>query len=64
MRPTAKDLLKHRFVKSAKRSNTLVELIDRLALYKKQGGQRDDMGDGSSGDDAEFVNSSFSSSSN
>lgn len=41
MRPSAKDLLKHRFIKSAKRTSCLVELIDRLQYWKQQTGNRD-----------------------
>jgi serine/threonine-protein kinase 24/25/MST4 len=44
-RPTAKDLLRHRFIKSAKRSSTLVELIDRLERFKAEGGERPDHDD-------------------
>lgn len=32
-RPTAKDLLKHRFIKSAKKTSTLLELIERRQKY-------------------------------
>ncbi|GAA6062379.1 hypothetical protein JCM10212_003188 [Sporobolomyces blumeae] len=38
MRPTAKDLLKHRFIKGAKKTGYLVELIERLERWKGEGG--------------------------
>eukprot|EP01121_Diplochlamys_sp_Union-15-3_P012392 TRINITY_DN3705_c0_g1_i3.p1 TRINITY_DN3705_c0_g1~~TRINITY_DN3705_c0_g1_i3.p1 ORF type:complete len:388 (-),score=95.37 TRINITY_DN3705_c0_g1_i3:111-1133(-) len=34
-RPTAKDLLKHRFIKQAKKTNILVELIDRKKKFSE-----------------------------
>jgi serine/threonine protein kinase len=34
MRPTAKELLKHRFVKNAKKSSHLIELIERYETWK------------------------------
>ncbi|KAL7338855.1 kinase-like domain-containing protein [Rhodotorula toruloides] len=49
-RPSAKDLLKHRFIKTAKKTSYLTELIERLARWKAEGGegQRDkDREDGS-----------------
>mmetsp|Transcript_3320 Transcript_3320/g.11662 ORF Transcript_3320/g.11662 Transcript_3320/m.11662 type:complete len:413 (-) Transcript_3320:102-1340(-) len=33
-RPTARDLLKHKFIKSAKRTTMLTDLIDRLSRWK------------------------------
>jgi len=39
-RPSASELLKHRFIKNAKKSNTLVPLIERYKKYKQQ--QKDD----------------------
>ena len=44
-RPTAKDLLKHRFIKSAKKTSTLVELIERRQRWLQvvgNGGSDDD----------------------
>ncbi|GAA5914647.1 uncharacterized protein JCM6883_001028 [Sporobolomyces salmoneus] len=38
-RPPAKELLKHRFIKNAKKTNYLVELIDRLERWKAEGGE-------------------------
>lgn len=38
MRPSAKELLKHRFIKNAKRASYLTELIDRLERWKLQSG--------------------------
>ncbi|GAA5876357.1 hypothetical protein JCM1840_005999 [Sporobolomyces johnsonii] len=37
-RPSAKELLKHRFIKSAKKTGYLVELIERLERWKAEGG--------------------------
>lgn len=41
MRPSARDLLKHRFLKSAKKTSSLVDLIERHQLWKLRGGERD-----------------------
>lgn len=62
-RPSAKELLKHRFIKGAKRTSYLTELIDRLHTWKaKSGVQGDRFGqdggnsseddDGSAGEDS------------
>ena len=37
-RPSAKDLLKHRFIRNAKKSSYLTELIDRLERWRIEGG--------------------------
>ncbi|KWU42143.1 Pkinase-domain-containing protein, partial [Rhodotorula sp. JG-1b] len=37
-RPSAKELLKHRFIKTAKKTSHLVELIERLKRWKSEGG--------------------------
>ena len=39
-RPTARELLKHKFVRMAKKSNYLTELIERLERWKAEGGER------------------------
>eukprot|EP00002_Diphylleia_rotans_P024861 TRINITY_DN4908_c0_g1_i1.p1 TRINITY_DN4908_c0_g1~~TRINITY_DN4908_c0_g1_i1.p1 ORF type:complete len:375 (-),score=84.14 TRINITY_DN4908_c0_g1_i1:1241-2365(-) len=39
-RPSAKDLLKHRFIKGAKKSSCLVDLIERLESWKQTAGPR------------------------
>lgn len=45
-RPTVKDLLKHKFIRSAKRTASLTELIDRLARWKVViGNETDSSGD-------------------
>lgn len=38
-RPTAKELLKHRFIKNAKKTSYLTELIDRYERWLAEGGQ-------------------------
>ncbi|XP_033119783.1 serine/threonine-protein kinase 24-like isoform X3 [Anneissia japonica] len=40
-RPAAKDLLKHRFIKSAKKTSYLTELIDRFKKWKAEGNESD-----------------------
>ncbi|GEM06691.1 serine/threonine kinase 25 [Rhodotorula toruloides] len=57
-RPSAKDLLKHRFIKTAKKTSYLTELIERLARWKAEGGegQRDkDREDGSGESENELI---------
>ncbi|KAK0552851.1 hypothetical protein OC846_001422 [Tilletia horrida] len=39
-RPPAKELLKHRFIRSAKKTSYLTELIDRLERWRQEGGER------------------------
>ncbi|GJE89510.1 serine/threonine protein kinase [Phanerochaete sordida] len=39
-RPSAKDLLKHKFVRMAKKTNYLTELIERHERWKAEGGDR------------------------
>ncbi|PSR72554.1 hypothetical protein PHLCEN_2v11547 [Hermanssonia centrifuga] len=39
-RPTAKDLLKHKFVRMAKKTNYLTELIERHERWRAEGGER------------------------
>ncbi|KIL55055.1 hypothetical protein M378DRAFT_28621 [Amanita muscaria Koide BX008] len=41
-RPSARELLKHRFVKMAKKTNYLTELIDRHERWKPKGGGKHD----------------------
>ncbi|MCO5599815.1 hypothetical protein L7F22_053922 [Adiantum nelumboides] len=45
-RPTAKELLKHRFIKNAKKTSYLTELIERLERWKAEGGDQHDQNDG------------------
>ncbi|KAF8743700.1 hypothetical protein AX14_001226 [Amanita brunnescens Koide BX004] len=57
-RPSARELLKHKFVKMAKKTNYLTELIDRLERWKAEGGdkqeeERDTMQDIPQNGDAE-----------
>lgn len=50
-RPTAKELLKHKFVKTAKKANYLTELIERHDKWKVEtGGKRDERDDNRSRD--------------
>ena len=62
-RPSGKELLKHRFIKNAKKNSCLVDLIERFRRWKAAGGdseddlsdnelERDDQGEGE--DDAEW----------
>lgn len=48
-RPTAKDLLKHRFIKNAKKTSYLTELIERLERWKAEGGDQHDQNEGDKG---------------
>ncbi|PWN36422.1 Pkinase-domain-containing protein [Meira miltonrushii] len=48
-RPTAKELLKHRFIKNAKKTSYLTELIERLERWKAEGGDQHDQHDGDKG---------------
>ncbi|KAF9786881.1 kinase-like domain-containing protein [Thelephora terrestris] len=41
-RPTARDLLKHKFVRMAKKTNYLTELIERHERWKADGGEKPD----------------------
>lgn len=41
-RPTARDLLKHKFVRMAKKTNYLTELIERHERWKAEGGDKAD----------------------
>lgn len=38
-RPTAQELLKHKFLKQAKKTSYLVDLIDRYSRWKASGGE-------------------------
>ena len=37
-RPTARDLLRHKFIKTAKKASYLTELIDKHQQWKAEGG--------------------------
>ncbi|GAA5931970.1 STE20 family serine/threonine-protein kinase [Sporobolomyces koalae] len=52
-RPSAKELLKHRFIKNAKKTTYLVELIERLERWRAQGGGEPHKGDGNHSGDSE-----------
>ena len=39
-RPSARELLKHKFVRMAKKANYLTELIERHERWKSDGGER------------------------
>ncbi|KAM0788310.1 hypothetical protein ACM66B_001453 [Microbotryomycetes sp. NB124-2] len=40
-RPSARELLKHKFLKTAKKTSSLVELIERYQIWKLRGGERE-----------------------
>lgn len=50
-RPTARDLLKHKFVKLAKKTSYLTELIERHERWKAEGGGRHNDDDDRRADD-------------
>jgi serine/threonine-protein kinase 24/25/MST4 len=41
-RPTAEELLKHRFIKGAKKTSYLTELIERHEKWRADGGNKDE----------------------
>lgn len=47
-RPTAHELLKHQFLKRAKKTAFLLDLIERFKKWKAEGGDSRDRGDSSS----------------
>lgn len=49
-RPTAKDLLKHRFIKKAKKTSYLTELIERYQRWVADGGDDDSDSSGENGE--------------
>jgi serine/threonine-protein kinase 24/25/MST4 len=44
MRPSAKELLKHKFIKTARKASYLTELIERHEKWKAEGGVKPDEG--------------------
>ncbi|GAA5965175.1 hypothetical protein JCM8115_005379 [Rhodotorula mucilaginosa] len=52
-RPSAKELLKHRFIRTAKKTSHLVELIERLERWKAEGGDGEDRHGGVASGDSE-----------
>ena len=50
-RPTAHELLKHPFLKRAKKTAFLLDLIERYKKWKAEGGDSRDRGDSSSSSD-------------
>lgn len=51
-RPSAKELLKHRFIKNAKKNSSLQDLIEKHKRWKANGG---DSGDEISDNDSRWV---------
>jgi serine/threonine-protein kinase 24/25/MST4 len=41
-RPSARELLKHKFIRMAKKTSYLTELIERHERWKAEGGERQD----------------------
>ncbi|XP_077987579.1 serine/threonine-protein kinase 25-like [Glandiceps talaboti] len=60
-RPTAKELLKHKFIKQAKKTSFLTELIDRHKRWKAEGHDDDDDDDSDDSIDRNEVDSGDSS---
>ncbi|XP_070538367.1 serine/threonine-protein kinase 25-like [Ptychodera flava] len=56
-RPTARELLKHRFIKQARKTSYLAELIDRYKRYKAEGHDDDDSSDEDNIDNNDVDNS-------
>ena len=50
-RPSARDLLKHKFVRMAKKTSYLTELIERHERWKSEGGERRDEEEQAAADD-------------
>ena len=46
-RPTAKELLRHPFIKKAKKTSYLSDLIEKYRVWKEAGGNDDDSSDDS-----------------
>lgn len=53
-RPTARDLLKHRFIRGARKTQYLTELIERHEAWLANGGKKKDDGTGALRDTAKF----------
>ncbi|PWN49191.1 Pkinase-domain-containing protein [Violaceomyces palustris] len=50
-RPTARELLKHRFIRNAKKTSYLTELIERLERWRAEGGDRHESEESEDADD-------------
>jgi len=50
-RPTVKDLLKHPFIKKAKKTSYLLDIVERYKKWKDNGGQDDDSEEGDDDDE-------------
>lgn len=48
-RPTAKDLLRHKFIRTARKASYLTELIEKHQNWKSEGGGSKSQDDGSGG---------------
>jgi serine/threonine-protein kinase 24/25/MST4 len=54
-RPTARDLLKHKFVRMAKKTSYLTELIERHERWKAEGGERQEEKDNNNDADTDLL---------
>lgn len=54
-RPSAKELLRHRFIRNAKKTSYLTELIERLERWRAEGGDRHEQEENDRSDDSDIA---------